>query len=67
MEKTTNEYAEMLIEQYHGTFIIYKHEAVHCAIIDVNNTIDYAKTFGDVTELDVNYFNEVLTILKSML
>ena len=29
-----------------------------CAIIAVDETINYAKTFGDVTELDITHYEE---------
>jgi hypothetical protein len=37
----------------------WKDRAIQCALIDVQNTIDYAKTFGDATETDVRYFTDV--------
>ena len=31
-----------------------------CAKIHINGLVEYAKTFGDVTDLDIKEFNEVL-------
>jgi hypothetical protein len=40
-------------------------QAKQCAKIAVEDVIKYAETFGDVTELDVQYYNEVLTHLNT--
>ena len=36
------------------------HYAKECAKIHINGLIEYAKTFGDVTDLDIKEFKEVL-------
>jgi hypothetical protein len=37
---------------------IRKQMIKQCAIISINETIKYAKTFGDVTELDIVHYEE---------
>jgi hypothetical protein len=37
-----------------------------CAIISINETIKYAKTFGDATELDIVHFEKVKQELKKL-
>jgi hypothetical protein len=44
---------------------MFTNAAARCAKIAAEEVINYAKTFGDVTELDVQYYNEVLTHLNT--
>lgn len=72
MKNSPQEYAQMLIDKYliHAELwncVDCYISATRCAIIDVTNTIDYIKTWGDTAEDDLRYYNEVLTILNSKL
>ena len=70
--KTPQEYAEELIDKYTplaelwNCVDVYK-SATQCAIIDVKNTIDYILRWGDTADDDLEYYNEILTILESKL
>lgn len=67
--KTENEYAEMLIEQYKQISIY----PMSCAINDVQNTIEAITllTSGHYTDeliqIELDYYNNVLNILKAKL
>jgi hypothetical protein len=72
--KTENEYAEILIEQYYlvqtndGYYCMSKYMAIQCAINDVHNTIEAFNSLDSWTKLhiesELNYYNNVLNILK---
>lgn len=38
--------------------------AKQCAIISMEEVIKYAKTFGDVAEQDISYFNQVIEEIR---
>ena len=74
--KTENEYAEALIEQYMrlkkietmGWSGMDSIMAIQCAINDVQNTIEALNSLDSWTKLhiesELNYYNNVLNILK---
>jgi hypothetical protein len=52
---------------YHNNNYLECHEhAKECAIISVQEKIKYAKTFGDVTELDIKHFEDFIKVIKSL-
>ena len=55
---TTKEKAKELVNKFYDE-IKYMERAKKCALIAVNEKIAYAKTFGDVTESDVEEFEQV--------
>ena len=56
--KTAKEKAEQLVSVY---FLLVQTIAQQkqCALIAVDELIKYAKTFGDVTELDIQHFEDI--------
>lgn len=67
-KETPQEYAEMLINEYDTiiyTSFDYKEQVIRCSILCVERTIDYIDTWGDLADKDLEFFNEVLTILKN--
>jgi hypothetical protein len=40
-------------------FLPFSHYPDHCAIVVLDKLIEYAKTFGDITESDIREFEEV--------
>ena len=74
MKNSPHEYADMLIDKYVsklGTigFANFKSIAIQCAILDVTNTIEVLRLelCGTDYYSALNYYDEVLTILKSKL
>ncbi len=75
MSKTPEQYANELIRKYmllkqkenFGWSGMGLQMAIQCAVIDVTNTIDYVETWGDTVDGDLEYFKEILIILKSKL
>ena len=68
--KTELEYADELIEKYglnvfnNFDYIIAVNNSIKCAIIDVENTIN---ALGNLTGIRVEYYQNVLQILKDKL
>lgn len=75
MKNNPQEYAEMLIYKYSSLNFrileeylpIPKTVIIDIAIVDATNTIEALENTGEFLPFDTNYFNEVLTILKSKL
>lgn len=63
-EELTNKFYNAMNPDYPDCNISIR-QAKQCAKIAVEDVIKYAETFGDVTELDVQYYNEVLTHLNT--
>jgi hypothetical protein len=59
---TPKEKAKELYDNYRVKcfgHIAYKSITKQCALIAVDELIKYAKTFGDVTELDIQHFKDI--------
>jgi hypothetical protein len=54
MNKTEKAAKELI-----GIFLPFSNYPDHCAIVVLDALIKYAKTFGDVTELDIRKFEAV--------
>ena len=67
-ELTAKEKAEELVKKfYDAQLYVLEHEiAVKSTIISCDEVIAYAKTFGDVTDQDVEYFESVKEELLKM-
>ena len=62
---TAKEKAEELVDKYRNTIMSFLSDnmkdqnAKQCALIAVDEIIEYAKTFGDTTESDIKEFERV--------
>jgi len=62
------EKATELVDKYLDVCEVFQYETKYMTVdmakdsakIHINGLIEYAKTFGDVTDLDIKEFNEVL-------
>ena len=65
MKLTAKQYANGLVGKYFSTchkssdFELSWKLCKQCALIHVDGLIKYAKTFGDVTLQDVDFFNDI--------